>query len=99
PRGLVRLVQRWIDLRAGHGKESYNVKKVTKVKTFCSGRLYWNAVGVRGSEPLPLNISLTPGFSQVFWLSRVRKPLKRLRRSVTVATALKRGVNQILNRT
>jgi len=47
-------MQRRINFRTGHGKESYNVTKVTKVKTLCSGRLQGTPLAPRGSEPLLL---------------------------------------------
>src|SRR3954453_1827776 len=33
PRRFLRLMQGWINLRAGHSNKSYNVKNVTKVKS------------------------------------------------------------------
>src|SRR5262249_51625716 len=39
PRRFLRLVQGRIDFGARHDKESYKLKPVTKVKTFCSGAL------------------------------------------------------------
>ena len=66
PRRLLRLVQGWIDLGAGHFEKSYNVKNVTKVKSM---RIALTNADADHRRALGRAISFCPqaAFSLRFW--------------------------------